>query len=170
MYMKEIIGDYEAFIQKADALIAEHKIDTSELVQCDTICYRVETNERYDEIKRQMAECALMIDETEVNGRMISVFESEEPLCAGKWSSISYIEIPQPKPGSYYPEGIDHVQIVTRRALSTFRKKHIDVAFEEKGLVSRINPLLKLSGNEASVKFHDKHMGSVVEMERRINQ
>lgn len=168
--MREIIGDYVAFIEKADRLIAEHKIDASDLVQCDTICYRVEINDRYDEVKRQLAECALMIDETEVNGRLISVFASKEPLCAGSWSSISYIEIPQPKPGSFYAEGIDHVQMVTRHPLSQFHSTYTNIAFEEKGLASRINPLLKLSGDEASIKFHDKHMGAVIEMERRINQ
>lgn len=164
--MKEIIGDYEAFIEKADMLIAEHKIDTSELVQCDTICYRVETNERYDEIKRHLADIALMIDETEVNGRLISVFASEEPLRAGNWSSISYIEIPQPKPGSFYPEGIDHVQMVTRRSLLDFQKKHPDIAFGEKGLGDNLNSLLKLEGDDVAVKFHDKHMGAVIALEQ----
>lgn len=167
--MKEIIGDYEAFIKKADALIAEQGIDASELVQCDTICYRVETNERYDEIKQQLAELALMINETEVNGRLITVFATQIPLQAGKWQSISYIEVPQPKPGSYYPEGVDHVQMVTRRSLSDFQKEHADIAFEEKGLANKLNPLLKLTSDEVAVKFHDKHMGSVIELEGNIN-
>lgn len=163
--MKEVIGAYEAFIAKADALIAEHGIETADLVQCDTICYRVETNERYDELKRQLAELALMVNETEVNGRLITVFAVQQPLRASQWSSISYIELPQPKPGSFYPEGIDHVQMVTRRSLSDFHRQYVGVAFEEKGLTSRLNPLLKLVGDEVSVKFHDKHMGAVIELE-----
>lgn len=167
--MKEIIGDYESFIQKADALVDGHGIDANELVQCDTICYRVETNERYDEIKQQLAELALTINETEVNGRLITVFATHTPLSAGKWQSISYIEIPQPKPGSYYSEGIDHVQMVTRRSLSDFKKEHADVTFEEKGLANKLNPLLKLLSDEVAVKFHDKHMGSVIELEGSIN-
>lgn len=167
--MKDIIGDYESFITKADALVMAHNIASDDLVQCDTICYRVETNERYDEIKRQLAERALMIDETEVNGRLITVFATDTPLRVGKWESISYIEVPQPKPGSYYPEGIDHVQMVTRRSLADFHARYVSVPFEEKGLVNQINPLLKLVGEEVSVKFHDKHMGSVIEMENRIS-
>lgn len=167
--MKEIIGDYEAFINKADALVAERGIEPSALVQCDTICYRVETNERYDEIKRQLAEVALLIDETEVNGRLITVFATHQPLHAGKWQSISYIEIPQPKPGSFYPEGIDHVQMVTRRSLFDFHKEHADITFEEKGLMSKLNPLLKLATDDVAVKFHDKHMGSVIALENGID-
>lgn len=167
--MQEIIGDYELFIEKADTLVAEQGIDADELVQCDTICYRVETNERYDEIKHQLAAVALMIDETEVNGRLITVFAAHSPLRAGKWQSISYIEIPQPKPGSYYPEGIDHVQMVTRRSLSDFQKAHGDITFEIKGLANTLNPLLKLENEEVAVKFHDKHMGSVIELENSIH-
>lgn len=166
--MKEIIGDYETFIVKADALVSEHNIAPHDLIQCDTICYRVETNERYDEIKRQLAECALMIDETEVNGRLISVFAPDAPLRAGKWQSISYIEIPQPKPGSPYPEGIDHVQMVTRRSLSDFKRQYSSVAFEEKGLANTLNALLKLTGEDVGVKFHDKHMGAVIELEGNL--
>lgn len=163
--MKEIIGDYEAFIAKADALVMERGIAADELIQCDTICYRVETNERYVELTRQLAERALMISETEVNGRLIAVFATHEPLSAGRWQSISYLEVPQPKPGSYYPEGIDHVQMVTRRELPAFHAKYAHVAFEEKGLTSSLNPLLKVVGDGVSVKFHDKHMGSVVVLE-----
>ena len=163
--MKEVLGDYEAFVAKADALLASRGIGAQEIVQCDTICYRVETNERYDDVKQQLAQRALMIDETEVNGRLIAVFAPNEALQAGAWQSISYIELPQPKPGSFYPEGIDHVQYVTRRSLSEFHRAHSDVSFEEKGLKSRLNPLLKLSGEDVSVKFHDKHMGAVITLE-----
>jgi predicted metalloenzyme YecM len=163
--MKDIIGDYELFVQKADVLVAEHKINLDELVQCDTICYRVETNERYDELKRQLAEVAMMVDETSVNGRLISVFAPKVPLQAGVWKSISYIEVPQPKPGSYYPEGIDHVQMVTRLPLLAFRNEHRDISFEEKGLANKINPLLKIEGDTVAIKFHDKHMGSVIALE-----
>lgn len=166
--MKDVIGDYEVFIEKADALIARQGIAAEELVQCDTICYRVETNERYKELKHQLAERALMISETEVNGRLIMVFAPHAPLHAGRWQSISYIEVPQPKPSSYYPEGIDHVQMVTRQALPAFHQQYGQVAFEEKGLASSLNPLLKLVGDEVSVKFHDKHMGSVVALEESV--
>jgi predicted metalloenzyme YecM len=168
--MKEIIGDYEAFIEKADTLIAEQGIVADDLIQCDTICYRVETNERYVELTRQLAERALLISETEVNGRLISVFATHEPLHAGRWQSISYLEVPQPKPGSYYPEGIDHVQMVTRRELPAFHAQYAHLAFEEKGLASSLNPLLKLVGDEVSVKLHDKHMGAVVALEESVTR
>lgn len=166
--MKDIIGDYEQLIAKADDLLAAHGVELNELVQLDTICYRVETNERYDQLMRQLAHVAVLVSETDVNGRQIAVFEPAVPLQAGRWRTISYIELPQPKLGSFYPEGIDHVQYVTRRGLSDFRKVHSDISFEDKGLASHLNPLLKLSGDNVSVKLHDKHMGSVIQLEQRL--
>jgi len=167
--VKEIIGDYEAFVQKVDVLLEQQGIVPDELIQCDTICYRVETNERYAQVSRLLAERALLISESEVNGRLIAVFAVHEPLRAGRWQSISYLEVPQPKSGSHYPEGIDHVQMVTRRALPAFHAQYAHVPFEEKGLASPLNPLLKLQDGGISVKFHDKHMGSVITLEETLS-
>ena len=166
--MNEIIGNYEDAVLGAEALLREHGISPDDLVQCDTICYRVETNERYDELRQELARVAMLLNEVEVNGRLIAAFALTEPLAAGDWHDISYIELPQPKPGSRYPEGIDHVQFVTRLPLGKFQATYPDIPFEEKGLASRLNPLLKLEGDTISVKFHDKHMGSVTELENRV--
>lgn len=163
--MKDILGPYETAVTNAETLLREYGIDSADLVQCDTICYRVETNECYEEVKQQLARVAILLNEVEVNGRLIAAFALEEPLHAGAQDSISYIELPQPKPGSHYAEGIDHVQFVTRLPLNHFHDKYRSLPFEEKGLVSKLNPLLKLEGNEVSVKFHDKHMGAVAALE-----
>lgn len=166
--MKELIGDYEAAVTQAEALLHENGITRDDLVQCDTLCYRVETNERYDELKQKLARVAMLLNEVEINGRLIAAFALTEPLAAGDWPDVSYIELPQPKPGSRYPEGIDHVQFVTRLPLSKFQAKYPEVSFEEKGLANKLNPLLKLEGDAMSVKFHDKHMGAVAELEGRL--
>jgi len=163
--MKNIIGNYEEAILNAEALLREHTILPIDLIQCDTICYRVETNERYEEVKQQLGQKALLLNEVEINGRLIASFGLEEPLEAGTQHSISYIELPQPKPGSEYSEGIDHVQFVTRLPLSQFHIKYQQLPFETKGLASELNPLLKLEGDDVSVKFHDKHMGAVIALE-----
>ena len=163
--MKNIIGNYESAILSAEALLHEHSILPVDLIQCDTICYRVETNGRYKEVKEQLAQKALLLNEVEINNRLIAAFALEEPLEAGTQHLISYIELPQPKPGSQYSEGIDHVQFVTRLPLSQFHTKYQQLPFETKGLASELNPLLKLEGEQISVKFHDKHMGAVIALE-----
>lgn len=166
--METIIGDWQGAVTAAERLITERGIANSDLIQCDTLCYRVETNERYSEVKQGLVRAALLLSEVTVNGRLIAAFALDEPLAAGEQSGISYIELPQPKPGSHYPEGIDHVQFVTRLPLTLFHEKYRDVPFKEKGLASQLNPLLKLEGDDVSVKFHDKHMGAVVELENRL--
>ena len=161
----KLFETYEAAVVGAEALVREHGIAPADLVQCDTICYRVETNERYDDVKQELGQLAVLLSETEVNGRQIATFLLHEPLAAGDQQGISYIELPQPKPGSDYAEGIDHVQFVTRQPLSHFHETYGDLPFETKGLANKLNPLLKFEGDEVSVKFHDKHMGAVVALE-----
>ncbi len=167
--MKELLGDYESFVERANTLIDQSGIARKELVMCDTLCYRVETNERYDELKQSLAQLALWVDEAEVNGRQIAVYNLREPLNVPGWQRpVPYLEVPQPKPGSPYPEGFDHAQFVTLRGLGDFRSQHQDLSFDEKGLEHPLNPLVKLSGEAVAVKFHDKHMGSVIALERRL--
>ena len=166
--MKEIIGDYEAAVVNAEVLLEQHGIHPADLLQCDTLCYRVETNARYDELKQQLGQVTLLLNEVEVNGRLIAAFALKEPLQAGGQKSISYIELPQPKPGNAHAEGIEHVQFVTRLPLSQFYKTYKNVPFVDKGLANTLNPLLEIEGSQINVKFHDKHMGAVVELEKRV--
>lgn len=42
---------------------------------CDHICYRVETEERYNCLKKKILVFSRLCAETEVNGRMIAIFE-----------------------------------------------------------------------------------------------
>jgi predicted metalloenzyme YecM len=163
--VKEIIGNYEVAVLNAEVLLHENGIMLDDLVQCDTVCYRVETNERYGEVKQGLVRAAILLNEVEINGRLIASFALNEPLSAGGQHAISYIELPQPKPGSHYEEGIDHVQFVTRLPLSHFQDKYRSIPFDEKGLANQLNPLLKLAGEDISIKFHDKHMGAVVAFE-----
>lgn len=168
--MRKLIGNYDQSLIEAAQLIDQAGIDEKDLVQCDTICYRVETNQRYEDMKYKLGARAILLDESPVNGRLITVFRFKQPLSAVGWESISYLELPQPKPNSHYVEGIDHLQFVTRQSLSDFREKYAEVDFEEKGLTNQLNPLLKLVGETISVKFHDKHMGSVIELEKSVHE
>ena len=149
-------------IQKAEKLIQGVDIARSDLVQSDMLCYDVPTNERYDEVKTQLAIAALLLDESMVNGRLIAVFQLKEPLRANGWE-VSFVELPQPKSGEEV-EGIDHIQFVTRTGISQFAQHYPDVAFKEKG--NELNRLLQIESDSVKVRFHDKHIGAVLELER----
>lgn len=160
--MKEILGDVEGLLLAADKLVESVGVKRDDLIQADLICYRVETNQRYEEMKLALASKALLLDESEVSGRMIAIFELTEPLQAGDWR-VSYIELPQPKENNKYREGLEHVQFVTRSDIGRFADKYTAVDFEVGG--SQVNKLLEISNNVTTVKFHDKDIGTVLELE-----
>lgn len=165
--MKNLIGDYEAFAENVNRGLKECGIDRSELAMMDHICYRVETNERYDEVKQKLGERAMLLGETEISGRLIATFECDEPLQACGWQ-IPYIELPQPKEDSPYPEGLEHVELVTVRSLAQFEAMHPGLPFDHKGMGKTINPELGLKHAGISVKFHEQPLGAVVRIEKRL--
>lgn len=165
--MKAVIGDYESFVENINEGLKRCCIDRNELAMMDHICYRVETNERYDEMKQKLGEKAVLLGETEISGRFIATFECHEPLQAGGWQ-IPYIELPQPKEGAPYPEGLEHVEFVTVRSLAQFEAMHPDLPFDHKGMGKTINPELGLKYAEISVKFHEQPLGAVVRIEKRL--
>jgi predicted metalloenzyme YecM len=165
--MKEILGDYEAFVKNVNRGLYECGIDRSELAMMDHICYRVDTNERYNEMKKKLGEGASLLGESSVNGRMIATFECIEPLETDGWL-IPYIELPQPKPGSSFTEGLEHVELVTIRSLERFEAMHSNLPFDHKGMNKEINPELGLKHNGISVKFHEQSLGAVVRIENRL--
>lgn len=168
--MENLQANYEAAIAQAEDLLTSHGLNMEDFVQCDALCYRAETNQRYDELKQEFSTHADMIDETIIAGRNIAVFSLHTPLTAGQWNSIQFIELPQPKEGSPYPEGIDHVKFVTRTGLSQFRKKYAHVPFDEKGLANKLNQLLRIKSDGVGVKLHDKHMGAVIDLEHELGK
>lgn len=165
--MKEILGDYEPFVENINRGLKQVGINRDELSMMDHICYRVETNGRYFEMLSEIAKRALLLGESEINGRLIATFELYDPLETGGWV-IPYLELPQPKPGSPYPEGLEHAELIPVRSLDAFRARHDDLVFDESGMDKKINPELGLKAAGMSVKFHEQSLGAVVRLEQRL--
>lgn len=164
---KHLLGDYAGFVTNVNRGLDDCGIDRSELAMMDHICYRVETLERYDEMMRKLGVAARLLGESKVSGRMIATFELDEPLEAGGWR-IPCIELPQPKAGSPYAEGLEHVELVTVSGLELFEAKHLDLPFNKAGMYKKINPELGLKHAGMSVKFHEQPLGAVVRIENRL--
>ena len=88
--LKQLLGDYESFVTNIDAGLERCGIDRRDLSLMDHICYRVETMERYEEMKAALEKCAFLLGEAMVTGRLIATFECKEPLEVGEWH-IPYI-------------------------------------------------------------------------------
>ena len=98
----EVLGGIDEFVSTINQGIdhPDVRVDRSYLTEMDHVCYRVETEERYRQLLRQLSVAThLVAPPTMVNGRPIATFELPEPIETGGWA-ISYLELPAPKPGS----------------------------------------------------------------------
>lgn len=165
--MREIIGKYEAFIEGIGAGLRRLGIDRAELSMMDHICYRVETQARYQEMLARCATIGTLLGESEVSGRMIATFEFDEYPQAAGWT-VPYLELPEPKEGSPYEEGLEHAELVVVGSLERFIKRHDNLAFNYKGMNKAINPEVGLKTEGISVKFHEQQLGAVVRIEKQL--
>jgi len=162
------LGDYETFIEHIDTELGNLGIRRDELLMMDHLCYRVETNERYQELKRAFQDNgAELIAENQVNGREIATFELKDPIRAGGWT-VPYLELPAPKQDAPYAEGLEHAELVTVGGLDKFLQRHSELPFLHKGMNKIINPEASLKTDRISVKFHEQPLGAVARIEKRL--
>ncbi|MEM6697857.1 MAG: VOC family protein [Bacteroidota bacterium] len=133
--------------------------------ELDHICYRVETNERYEAMKKELSEIGELLVESEIGGRSIATFHLEEAL-AFEERKISTLELPAPKPNNRYQEGFEHVEFVISEDFEAFMNRHAHCGFDIKGMTKAINPDVRLGFGEMSVKFHHQRLEEVIEWEK----
>lgn len=165
--MSEILGIYKEFIENINRGLGELGIERDELAMMDHVCYRVETERRYQELLAELKQTSQFLGETEVGGRMIATFELHEYLKAGGWT-VPYLELPAPKDGSPYPEGLEHAELVVVGGLDRFIERHSELPFSTKGIDKLLNPEAGLKAAGISVKFHEQPLGAVVRIENRM--
>ncbi|RYX79448.1 hypothetical protein EON76_01880 [bacterium] len=166
--MEEILNGIEPFIANINRGIDTLQINRVYLTQMDHVCYRVETEARYSELKERLSHAAIFLSESVVNDRAITTFEFNEPLHIDGWE-IPFLELPAPKDGSPYTEGLEHVEFVVRDGdLDAFQVAHPQLtdSFSRKGMSKKINPELGLKAAGISVKFHKLPLGEVVRLEK----
>ncbi len=166
--MSEVLGSYKEYVARAEAMVGRHGVAAQELAQCDMINYECNTNERYDVVKQELLQSAKLLSEIEHGGRLVSIYQNDPALEAGQWR-VPYVELLQPKPTRENIDGIDGLFFVTSVALSKFLERHSDVPFETKGLVNAANPYVELKADDVAVKFHDRHMGAVLQIETMLD-
>lgn len=163
--IKKILGDYGPMLDTIFAKLNDLKVDGITL--CDHICYRVETIEKYEEIKGELSSFSKLIGETLVSKRLISIFKLDEPIVYKNYT-ITCIELPAPKENSFYSEGWEHAEFVIEN-LNEFIIKHDHLGFNKKAMGRDINPELGLKINESfQVKFHPLHIEEVIAIESKL--
>lgn len=165
--LKEVIGDYQAFLDTILAKVVEDGFDLQDFVQIDHMCYRTVSAENYAQKKTELEAVAKLLGETTINGRPISTFRLNQPVLHNSWR-IDAIELPAPKVGVDYTEGLEHVEFVLYDDIPTFLKKYEGKPFEMRAADRGINPEIGLQLGEHSVKFHLLNLPTVVDLEHKL--
>ncbi len=149
---EQILGPITPFLDRIFQHLAEDKIEVDDY-ELDHICYRVETVERYLELKQEFTNYGELLTETIIGGRPISTFKLHTPYRYKK-REIYCLELPAPKEGSPYPEGYEHVEFVIQDRFQTFISLYPHLEFKTKGMQKPVNPEISRKYPGMSVKFH----------------
>lgn len=153
------------FLKKISRHLIAKNLNTSDLL-IDHLCYRVATEQRYFELKKELEKENKLLIESKVNGRSISVFKLNQPIRFQFWE-IPLLELPSPKAGSRYKEGWEHIECVMNESLESFMKKYPNLDFDLKGLSKSTNKEVRLKLGNLSVKFHEMSLEEVIQNEKK---
>ena len=148
------------FLDRLFAALEKAKVGVSNY-ELDHLCYRVESRERYEELKAALSTLGKLLSEKEIGGRPIATFKLKEPILY-QGRRIWCLEIPSPKPGSPYPEGYEHAEFVIHQCFPDFMGQHPTADFDTMALGKRINPEVRLQFEGFSVKFHRQSLEYVI--------
>lgn len=158
--IEKILGNAAPFLQRVFALLEKDGIDISSY-ELDHICYRVETSDRYEELKQTLFIFGSLLSESQIGGRAISTFKLNGSINF-KERKIWCIELPAPKKGSFYREGYEHVEFVIDLEFEKFMELYPQINFSTKSISKEINPTIAIKYDGFSVKFHHKTLEYVI--------
>ena len=161
--INKILKDPTPFLDQVFSDIKETPINVDDF-ELDHICYRVETLERYNDLKNLMLEISNLLSETLISNRPISTFKLFEPITYLN-RDIWLIEIPAPKEGSFYFEGFEHAEFVIDQQLESFMTLYPNIEFNTKSITKRLNPEIGVKMKNSNVKFHELSLQTVCEIE-----
>lgn len=160
MYVEKILGNPSDFLEKIFNNLENDRIDVSDY-ELDHICYRVESLERYEFVKKELLKIGDLLLENEVSGRNIAKIKLQKPIVF-KSKKIDVVELPQPKEGYEFEEGFEHVEFVISESFEEFMKKYSNIEFKTDGMQKEINADISMQYEDCSIKFHHHTLEYVV--------
>lgn len=155
-----ILGDAEDFLARAFSHLEEKNVDVSQF-DLAHLCYRVATNEEYDQKKAMLLKVGTLVSEVNADGRPYAVFKLNHPIVYGDYQ-VSLIAMPAPKPDNQYASGWQHVAFVMDEDLRTLLKSYPDLEFDTLELDRPVHSELKLRFDDLVVKFHNESLEDLV--------
>jgi len=165
--LEQIIGDYPKFLDAVLQKVESSGFDMDDFIQLDHVCYRTISLKNYLAKRNELQQVAMLLGENTVNGRPIATFRFNEPIQHKQWR-IDAIELPAPKAGSKYKEGLEHIEFVIFDDLKAFLDKYKDKPFEMRAANRGVNPEISLQLEEHSVKFHLLNLPAVIYIEDKL--
>lgn len=159
-----MLGDVNNFLAKVFDALSRDGVDVSGC-ELDHVCYRVETSERYGELKQKLASQGELLVESEVGGRLIATYKLRQPILY-QTRKIECVELPSPKKGTVYAEGLEHAEFVIGVDFENFMKAYPLVNFDTSALSKSVNPDVRVQYDGFSVKFHRESLEQVIEKEK----
>jgi predicted metalloenzyme YecM len=152
-----IIGDYKDFLDKIFSSLKNAGFDLKEFRELDHIGYRVESLERYCELKKGLVEFYEAYSDKEFAGRPVLVCKLKEPLNYGEFK-IEGVEVLAPKKNNKFREGLEHAELVTKTTLPEFLERHKNIKFNLNAYDRKENPELIIEFENCAVKFHEQSL------------
>ncbi|MEM1217944.1 MAG: GNAT family N-acetyltransferase [Bacteroidota bacterium] len=135
----------------------------------DHLCYRVASKDRYLSLKNYLEKEHTLLIESEIAGRPIATFQLQEPWI-WKDQRIGVLELPAPKPEQPYPEGFEHFEVVVPESLEQFLRYYPQLQVEQPKRQDPLNPTLKRRLPNGVIKFHERSLAAVIELEKTQNK
>lgn len=160
MLSSEILNEAPRFISQVLLALKGLNCDVVNL-ELDHICYRTETLDDYQELKKQLSVLNKLLADNVHNGREISVFELSSPIVFQE-RYVKVFELPAPNKLKSYETGYEHVEFVVKDDLRKFVQDRPHLNFNLKNIDLKENPSVKLKLKIGSVKFHNLPLQEVV--------
>ncbi|MCC3747401.1 VOC family protein [Rouxiella badensis] len=177
--LADLVADLPRFNQLLNAFAEKLCLNLADFY-ADHISVRCHQNTTADRWRQGFSQCGSLLNETEINGRPICLFDLPTPLSVGPWE-IDLIELPYPGEKRYPHEGWEHVELVLTGGAEGFYARALAQLADEalvapgiklkqsspKGEHERLpNPTLAITDGTITLKFHPYTLREIVASER----
>ena len=156
----QLLGNPTPFLDHIFQYLSTKKINVVNY-ELDHICYRVESEEKYQQLKKELSHLGELLTESQIGGRAIASIKLAKPIVY-QHRKIAVVELPAPKKGSFYQEGFEHVEFVIDVPFDNFMAGHPQLDFVTKDLKKSVNRGVTLKETDFSVKFHHHTLEYVI--------
>lgn len=152
------------FLNQLFNKLAQEKIEIASHWNIDHLCYRVDSLNRYEELKSLFTTFGKQLIESDVNGRPIATFKLNSAIVFKEWA-IDVVELPAPKMSKPTKEGFEHIEVVCDETFSDLEAKYKHLKLDLGGLKKDFNQEFEIDLGERNLKFHHMSLESVIRVE-----